>query len=142
MDGILEEAGAVFSGAGIIQEEEEEPVSPLPPRAHARDEVLLLENEFNGILDQRAPARNPRMRDELVHLEDAHRMFEQELLNLGIGFEDLEEQQSIINSLQQGGAEQQRCASHAGGHGSEAGRNSQSVEELLNGLLQNCHDVP
>jgi hypothetical protein len=146
MDGILEEAGAVFSGAGIVQEEEERARSPPFQRARGQQQAHepsiaeeSAEDEFEDILEgargSRTGAGSPRLRDELVHLEDSQRVLEQELLNLGIDLEDIEEQRTILSSLQ---AEQFEAAAVSGHHNIDS-PSDPSVEALLSGLVQNCH---
>jgi hypothetical protein len=138
MDCILEEAGAVFSGAGIIQEEE--PASPQFRGTCSQDEVQI-DDEFqvqmdDGFQELQEPlfnsdvARNPRLRDELGHLEDVHRVLEQELLNLGIDIENIEDQRAIVNMLQ---AEQEQVEALAMRY---PGGEDPSVEALLCSLVQ------
>lgn len=72
MDGILEEAGMVFNGAGITNGFGFETTASFDLHSH------LLEQE--------------------------HRLLEEELMNIGMGLDDLEEQQALLISLQEEGA--------------------------------------
>eukprot|EP00928_Gymnodinium_smaydae_P087485 TRINITY_DN71741_c0_g1_i1.p1 TRINITY_DN71741_c0_g1~~TRINITY_DN71741_c0_g1_i1.p1 ORF type:complete len:573 (+),score=141.48 TRINITY_DN71741_c0_g1_i1:113-1831(+) len=77
MDGILEEAGMVFNGLALFNEDS--------PAAHMRAAMAA------GV----APSQfGLDMRDE------EQRLLEEELINMGIDLESLDEQQALLSSLQ------------------------------------------
>lgn len=118
MDGILEDAGMVFGGTGIMPE-------PARPLHHDRS---------SGSLDggtSRVFAQSPGATAEEDHL------LEEELRRLGLeGFEDLHEQEALLQSIQES-AEESRC------HAPQQAVRAAICEDLsVEDLLDTFDDAP
>lgn len=116
MDGILEETGAAFSSTGMMMHElaqarRREMEAPMAGRMREEDyDFLMTEgNEEDDDDDSRpllAGIGGPQraMVNELLTLEQDHWLLENQLMNMGV---DIDEQEALLSSLQDNGAQEQ-----------------------------------